>query len=344
MLGACAHSSPAPTCATNFVTLSQRSSTATDAGLARRPYSWITAVRVTGVQPALARTLEQQLTTEVGMMVSDAPLRDDLRRLFKSGVVADAQVELVGEDQIEFVVEPRATISRVVVRGGDPQTARRFRLLEGAPYEPARLRRMAEQAQVAYVRAGWLEATVEARRAIAGDRVSVCVAANRGPKLTIREIAFPGRAAVSATTLTAAMRSKSNKVGSAFDPGAFEGDKIFLEAEYWDRGHADVRVGIPRAIKKGHGLVLEIPIDEGPVFRFGTLSASHRLDAPIALTPGDVFGRTKVIKAREELRALPGVEDAIPLTKLDHEHRTVDITFQIQWRWPWFALSHWLSR
>ncbi len=278
------------------------------------------------------------------MMVSDAPLRDDLRRLFKSGVVADAQVELVDEDQIEFVVEPRATISGVVVRGGDPQMARRFRLLEGAPYEPARLRRMAEQAQVAYVRAGWLDATVEARRATVGDRVSVCVAANPGPKLTIREIAFPGRAAISATTLTAAMRSKSNKVGSAFDAGGFEIDKIFLEVEYWDRGHANVRVGTPRAIKKGNGLLLEIPIDEGPVFRFGKVSASHRLDAPIALTTGDVFGRTKVVKAIEELKALPGVEDAIPSTTFDHEHRTIDITFEIRWRWPWFALSHWLSR
>ena len=301
-------------------------------------------MRVSGVQPALARTLEHQLATEVGMMVSDAPLRDDLRRLFESGVVADAQVELVGDDQIEFVVEPRAKIGRVIVRGGDPQMARRFRLLEGAPYEPARLRRMAEQAQVAYVRAGRLEATVEARRETTGAGVSVCVAATPGPKLTISEIAFPGRAAIPATTLTAAMRSTSNRVGSVFDPGDFAIDKLRLEAVYWDRGHANVRVGDPRPIKKGHKLVVEIPIDEGPMFRFGTVSARARLDTPIALTRGDVFGRDKVDKAIAELRARPGIEDALPSIKLDTEHRTVDVTFEIRWRWPWFALSHWLSR
>lgn len=341
VLGACGHSPPprAPACAKNFVTLSQRSPSAAPE-LARKPFSWITAVRVSGVEPVLARTLQQGLATEVGMMISDAPLRDDLRRIFKSGVVADVHVEVVGEGEIEFVVEPRAKIARVIMRGGDPQMARRFKLLEGAAYEPARVHRMAEAAQVAYVRAGWLEATVEAKRAVDGDRVSVCVAANPGPKLMIEKVVFPGHAQVPEASLLAAMKSKVNKVGGAFDAGGFELDKLYLQAEYWDRGHADVRVGEPRAVRKGKGLVVEIPIHEGPVFRFGKIAAS----VPVALTPGDVFGRTKVRSVVEELKRRPEIEDAVPLTKLDHEHRTIDITFEIRWRWPWFALWHWRSR
>lgn len=314
--------------------------------LDRKPFSWITAVRVTGVEPALARTLEHGLATETGMMVSDAPLQDDVRRLFKSGVISDAHVEVVGDAEVEFVVTPRARIHRVVVRGGDPDMARRFWLLEGASYEPARIQRMTDAAQLAYVRGGRPDAVVEARREVTGGGVAVCIAANPGPKLTIGELKFPGSAAVSQASLVAAMRSsdKVNRVGGVFDPGALETDKIFMQVEYWDRGHANVKIGEPRTVRRGRHLVLEVPIDEGPVFRFGRISTSHRIDTPIALASGDTFGRTKVVKVIEALRASPGIEDVTPRTTLDLEHRTIDITFDIRWRWPWLVLSHWLSR
>ncbi len=349
ILCACGHSPPPrATCGGGFATLSQVSSTESAdldplrSGISRLPFSWITAVRVTGVEPALARTLEHGLATEIGMMVSDAPLRDDVRRLFKSGVIADAHVELVGDNEVEFVVTPRARIQRVVVHGGDPEMARRFRLLEGAAYEPARIQRMADAAQLAYVRGGRPDAVVEARRVVTGDRVAVCIAANPGPKVTIGALTFPGASAISPPKLVAAMRSseKINRVGGVFDPGALETDKIFIQAEYWERGHANVKIGEPRTVRRGGRLLLEVPIDEGPVFRFGRISTSHRIDTPIALAPGDMFSRTRVVKVLETLRRSPEIEDVTPRTKIDLEARTIDITFDITWRWPWFVLSH----
>ncbi len=204
---------------------------------------------------------------------------------------------------------------------------------------------MADAAQLAYVRAGWLDATVEAKRVVGRDRVAVCVAANRGSKLTISELAFPGRKAIPQATLLAAMKGseKTNRVGGVFDAGGFETDKIYLQAEYWERGYANVSVGEPRPVRKGNKLVVEIPIVEGPVFQLGQITTSHKIDAPIPLTSGELFGRKKIVSALERLRAQPGVEDVTPRTKVDVERRTIDITFQIQWRWPWHALSPWLS-
>ncbi len=341
ILCACGHSPPSrATCGGNFATLSQASSATAIHDLDRRPLLWITAVRVTGVDPALARTLEHGLATETGMLVADAPLRDDVRRLFKSGVISDAHVALVGDDEIEFVVTPRARIQRVRVYGGDPEMARRFRLLEGAPYEPARIQRMTDAAQLAYIRGGRPDAMVEARRVVTGDRVAVCIAANPGPKLTIGALTFPGATAISQSKLVAAMRSteKVNRVGGVFDPGALETDKLFLQAEYWERGHANVKIGEPRTSRRGSRLVVEVPIDEGPVFRFGRIST--RVDLPTLLVPGDTFARTKILEALETLRRSPEIEDVTPRTKLDVDRRTIDITFDIRWRWPWFALSH----
>jgi hypothetical protein len=42
--------------------------------LARKPFLYITSVRVTGVDGQLATTLRRSLETQPGMMVSDAPL------------------------------------------------------------------------------------------------------------------------------------------------------------------------------------------------------------------------------------------------------------------------------
>ncbi len=307
-----------------------------------RPIHEITSVRVAGVDPALARTLSSQLATKVGTLVSEAPLRDDVRRLWKSGVVADARVELEGHDRtgVVFLVEPRDVIDRVTIRGGDREMARRFRLLSGAPYEPARLQRMAESAQLTFIRSGHVDANVEIKRAATPHGVAVCVAANPGPKLTIAEIEFPG-ASLPKTALLAEMKGskKTNRVGGVFDAGGFEIDKIYLEAAYWERGHADVRVGEPRAIRRGTRLIVEIPIDEGPVFRFGRVTASHRLDRPVALD--GMFARSKIVDLLERLRALPGVDDVTPRTNIDRERHTIDVAFDIQWRWPWHVLSHW---
>lgn len=348
--GACAHAPPPrATCGGGFSALSQPATTDLATALDHRPAAQtVTAVRVTGVAPALARTLANGLATRVGMTVMEAPLQDDVRGLFRSGVIADARVELVGDTEIEFAVVPRAPVERVEIRGSDPQLARRFQLLVGAAYEPSRIRRMAEAAQLAYTRAGWLEATVEARRRVTARGVALCVAANRGPRLTISELTFPGRTAVPAPALVAAMKGdpKVNRVGGVFDAGGFELDKLYLQVEYWERGHANVRVGEPRAVRKANRLVVEIPIDEGPVFTFGQLSASARIDGlagRLPIAPGERFSRTKVMAALDVLRALPGVDDVTPSTHLDTEHRTIDITFDIRWRWPWYALSHWRS-
>jgi outer membrane protein assembly factor BamA len=328
------------TCGPGFAALSQQSVGITDT-LGERPIQEVTSVRVVGVDPALARTLTARLETKVGTLVSEAPLRDDVRRLWRSGVVSEARVELEGAGQtgVVFQVEPRAAIDRVTVLGGDPQMARRFRLLAGAPYEPARLQRMADQAQLAYVRAGHLDAHVEVRRARHGT--AVCVAANPGPRPLIAELVFPGRSAIAQADLVAAIRGedKLNRAGGRFDAAALVENKIFLEVLYWEAGYANIRFGEPSVRRSGNRLVVAWPVDEGPKFRFGKVSTKQRIAQPIELRSGDVFSRSKVVRARDRLLADLGAFDIFPLTKLDVDTATIDITFDIQWRWPWQALA-----
>lgn len=343
---ACAHRpSPRVSCEVGFAALSQETAGTTEP-MDERPIVHITHVRVIGVDAPLARTLQARLETKVGMLMSDAPLREDLRQLWASGVVADVRVELEGESGIAFLVEPRDAIEKVSVRGGDPAMARRFRLLAGAPFEPARLQRMADAAKLAYVRAGHTEATVDVRQARSPRGMMVCVAANPGPKLTIQSLTFPGRSALEETALISAMHGdvKINRVGGTFDPGALEANKIFLEAAYWDAGHANVRFGEPVATRRGKRLVVEWPVEEGPKFRLGKITIKQRVGHPIALESGELFGRTKIVAARDRLRAELDAHEVDVHTDVDLETSTIDLTFDIQWRWPWQALGSLSSR
>jgi outer membrane protein assembly factor BamA len=264
-----------------------------------------------------------------------------------AAVVDDAQIEIENDVDVVFQIAPRDRISRVTVRGGDSQMARRFRLLAGAIYEPARIRRMADAAELAYHHAGRGDAIVEVSRAHGNRGIDVCVAANPGPQLVVRGWRFPGRTGLSEDTLLAALPKtdgKLNRPGGHYDPDGLELDRLYLQVAYWDRGYANVELGPTRIVRKGRSLHLEVPITEGPVFHLGKVTTSWWGPLPLGIASGDLFSRTRIVEARDKLRDRLGAADIVPKTTVDLERKTIDLHFDIQWRWPWDAFASLLWR
>jgi len=302
----------------------------------------IERVRITGVDERLAATLRTELATKPGATLDDAPIGDDLRRLWKLGVIEDASVAIDG-GEITFELSPRRAIMKVVRKGGDALAQSRFRRLEGTPFEPSRVRRMAEALQESYLREGRLDAQVEAKQREHATGVDVCVAANPGARITIAKLEFPGAKSVTKKALLDAMHgkeSKVNRVGGAFDATAIEMDEWLLQAEFWEHGHLDVKIGKPTVKRRGSRLDVAIPIDEGPRYRIGTI------DTPIAipLRSGDLFRRSRVVAAVQAIEKAGNPTHVYPQTHVDKDALRVDITFDIEWRYPWDALRFWLSR
>ena len=265
-------------------------------------------VYITGVDERLAKALRAELVTREGMLLDRAPLREDLRRLWKLGVIEDAIVT-IGEAEVTFELTPRRTITNVVRKGGDALAQSRFRRLEKAPFEPSRIVRMTEALQQSYVREGRLDAQVEARQRVHETGVDVCIATNPGPRITIAKLEFPGAKVMPAKALMKVLH-----------------------------GHLDVQIGKPKMHRRGKRLDVAIPITEGPSYRIGTITAP----VPVALHSGSVFRRSDVVKVLEEIRKL-SVDNVYPQTTLDRDARRVDITFEIEWRDPWDALRFWLA-
>jgi outer membrane protein assembly factor BamA len=328
LVTACGHGQPRPaTCSAAFSPLP---TTIGDVGPTRErvPFGWVTSVQVTGVAAALARTLEQDLQTRTGTELHEVPLADDVRRLWKSGVVADARVELDPSGAVRFVVTPHEAIGHVQVRGGDPRMARRFRLLEGVPYEPSRILRMTSAARLAYVREGRLDASVEPHASIGPGRVDVCIQATPGPMVTISKLAFSGRVAVPEAKLLEVMRSGSNvnHVGGIYDADAFSVDLIMYSSAYWDAGYAEVKIGEPRIERHGNTVAIEVPITEGALFRYGRIQNQPTLQP---LKSGQVFSRSQIDLVRGELqKSVTG--KVVPRTRIDPDTHTIDIDFEIE--------------
>lgn len=338
LVGACAQRPALPTCGSGWAPLAEDRGDRI-AWAAPDPTTTIEDVAVTGVDPALRSTLAAVITTRRGQHVGDAPLGSDLRALWGLGVVADARVELAGS-VVTFAITPRLRIDRVVFAGA---LLPRFALLRGAPFEPARLRRIAEGAQRSYLREGHLDAQIRVEQARTSGGVALCIAARPGPRVTISTVRFPGRHRLPDAVLRAAIHGDEggvNHVGGPYDADALAVDRAFLAAKYYDVGSLDVTIGAPRVVRHGPQLELAIPIAEGPVYRVRSVTSPVPL--PRGVRRGDVFSRTKVKAMRDHLaRSLRTAVSTA--THLDRDAHVVDLELVVDWRWPWDAWRPWLA-
>ena len=349
---ACGHAATArvrATCGSGWAALTAtRAPVRSVAPIGAAPDAVIAGVRIEGVPAALATTLESQVQTRAGQRFGDAPVKDDLRRLWRLGVIDGARVEAHGHDVV-FVLTERPRVGAVVLRSDDPTILRRFALLPGAAFEPARLERMATALQVGLVRAGHLDADVAVSRVQRRAAVDVCVAATPGPRVTISSLRFPGHHVVPEELLARTIHGADdhgkggvNHVGGIYDPDALDEDELYVESLYWDRGYATVKVGPVRIARHGPTLAIELPIVEGPRFSLRTVRVPWTPGVTLAVRAGDPFSRRLIAEARDRLEHRLGVP-VIPLTKLDLVHAQIDLTFEARWRWPWDAFAYWAS-
>jgi outer membrane protein assembly factor BamA len=313
----------------------------------------IDSIEITG-GPDLAPIASRVLESQVGQLISIAPLSDDVRRLWALGLFSDIRVQArdTGVTQtvarqayprmaITFAVTTRGTIDRVRVEGGGAHAPelRRMHWIAGTPFEPRRLARMADAIELAYVRDGHLDARIAVRRARLPG-VSLCVIAEPGPRVTIGHVTFPGHGAVSEGELAAAMHGKHvNHPGDPYDADALEFDRSALLGPYWERGMINARVEPARVARRGNHLDVAIPIEPGAVYRIGTLRVDWGFPPLRGIATGQVFERTRVLDAAKalELKLGPGAS-VYPDSSIDSGTLRVDLNFHIQWSWPWRAL------
>lgn len=182
----------------------------------------------------------------------------------------------------------------------------------GKPADPAALHQIALAIRTGLDELGHPEAAVQVRQEErAHATVNVRFEIADGPHLPVRQIRFEGHPGISEKLLRAQMQNiapwkplASLRSKNAYTQSAFEEDRQRMLNYFQNHGYPEARVGNARVEKiTAHarkwvpfphramqpGLLLTIPVDGGPFYRFETIDASNALEQAMETQSGKPF-------------------------------------------------------
>jgi outer membrane protein insertion porin family len=180
--------------------------------------------------------------------------------------------------------------------------------------------------------------------------VDVYFIVDENAKVEVRQVRFLGNHAVTDAELKGAMGTQEGgwlsflTSSGTYREDAFDRDLLLLTAFYYDKGYINVKMGKPEIELSGDKryLYITIPIEEGLPYKIGKIDFKGELLKPrdfydklMNVKAGETFSRTRLGTDIQRLNDV--FKDAgyayvniQPLTNIDSQKRTVDVTFDVQ--------------
>lgn len=318
----------------------------------------IASITFLGNETRESASLTPLLKSKVGDDFSAEKANDDIKTIFNLGIYQDVKVEKTGTDKgvaLTFVVAEKPTVREVIIVGNVEIKADKIR--EAIPLKPksvfsSGLLAMSEKKiKKLYADEGYYLAEVSANATKAGkngERVSFSI--KEGKKVLIKNIKFEGNRVFSARKLRKQMETKEKWFLSwitgagTYKEEVLKNDVNRLADLYYNNGYINVKVGEPkvRLLDDKSGLEVTIGVTEGEQFRTGAidfkgdlLESREKLSSLVKLKKGEVFSRELLRNDVVTFTDLYGDKgyaftNVVPLTKVDQDKKTVDITFEFE--------------
>lgn len=307
----------------------------------------ISRVEITGNTRIPRELALRTIQLRAGAPLDTDAVTRDLRALLELEAVENVSIEAerAGDDVVlRYVIQERRLVGDVTYRGHTP-AGHWVPLAKGELYDAARVARMRADLERNLAASGHLHARVDPRQRAESEHVDLCFVVDAGPKFVVDRIAFSGNQQIPHRELAPLVHSHANRAnatGKPYREDLLEADLMHVQALYYERGHLGVKVGPVRAMssvdpdgKRGH-VIVDIPIQEGPVYRIRKLHfagvdprAAAEYDARLGVKVGDVFNRTKVVSGLAEIRKVHHVE-LTPRTDLDPGRGEIDVVFDVK--------------
>lgn len=314
----------------------------------------LSEIRVQGTRRVEPDAVRNAMRTKVGSPVDRAVVREDIRRIFDLGYFEDVQMALDGT-VLTVTVEERPAIREVRIEGNDEISTEDIR--ESVDVRPFQIldvravRRNVSKILEKYVEKGFYLATVDYKIVdLPENEVDVVFQVNENAKVVVKQIRFLGNEKISEDQLKEVMITKEGDFLSWLSGSGIYREEIFqrdmqaAQAVYYDNGYINVRFGQPTvALTPDKKFIyISVPVEEGEQFSIGKIDFSgdlitekEKLDLLVGTETGDVFSRTKLQQDIQALTSLYQDEayayvNITPLTSVDPEARTVDLTFDIE--------------
>lgn len=316
-------------------------------------------VRVEGNRRVEPEVIRRALRTKKGEPFDPGRTAEDLRALWALGYFADVQllVQRLPRGIVYVVrVEERPSIRDVKLSGNEELSEDDLKeAIEVKPFTILDLegvRRTAKKIQDKYVEKGYFLAEVTHRidPVPNSTTVDVVFVIRENSKVMVKEVRFIGVEKVPREELTSVMAIKEGGFFSfltgegTFREEAVERDMAVIQGVYYDRGFINVRVDRPQVSLSPDKRFIYVTfrIVEGEAYDIGKLDFSgdlivskEKLNALMTSREKQRFNRSLLSK---DIQAITDVyydqgyayANITPLTAVNAESRTVDLTFDVQ--------------
>jgi outer membrane protein insertion porin family len=306
-------------------------------------------VRVEVRGSAIAKEICDAIQSRVGRSVNEASVEGDIRRIWALGKVDDvvvARETIRGGVALAYEIVDRKRFGSARIDGvrtadiGDDIDY----VPDPGPLDPVAISAASSKLAHALSDQGFRHATISTRTETkSDDTLELVFDVNLGVRSLVKSITFPGADPGRAAEV---QRLLVTHVGAPVMAEALERDLLVTSAYYYDHGMLAVQVH-PADITEssgGEALDIAIAVDEGPIYRLGTVRfAGDLLDREEdykkrfwSSAPGSIFNRAAIVADLERIRDYHQSQgfaaDVDPQMDLKPDKKIVDVTLRVKKR------------
>ncbi|MBI4949721.1 MAG: outer membrane protein assembly factor BamA [Deltaproteobacteria bacterium] len=299
----------------------------------------------------------KKVTSRAKEPFSPDDVKDDLRAVYGTGFFDDVTAVLTDTASgklLIFNVREMPFIKKVEFNGNseikDERVREAITIKENTVLDRVILNENAEKIKALYSEEGYYLARVAAKVETEGEGARVVFKIEEGPAVKVKRIAVIGNKFFTDKEIKGFMTTSEKGFFSVvsgsgkFNEFVFQNDLAVIMSQYFDKGFIQADILDQRVLlsEDKKWFYITIAVTEGEQFSVGgvdvrgeLLKTSEELIAKLKLKPGEIFSRSKLSKGIETLVDVYGDEgyayaDIRPVTKVDNEKKTVDITIDLK--------------
>lgn len=318
-------------------------------------------IRVEGLQKLESGTILTYLPVSVGDRIDRERSQQAIRALYDTGLFEDVSLGR-DEDTLVVQVQERPEIASFSIEGNKQiggeelkKSLRQQGLAEGELYRRALLDQLELELRRQYYANGFYGVSIDTEiTELEGNRVDIAINIEEGKVATIKDINIVGNQDFADDELLEAFQLESSKPlwrqpmfwrkPDRYSREKLLGDLESLNSFYQDRGYLQFNVtSIQVSLSPDkRDIFLTVNVNEGEPYKISNIEFAGDLIVPeenlrrlVSARAGETFSRQQVTATSDRISS--GLADfgyafaeVDPLTRLDEEAKTVDVTFFVE--------------
>lgn len=328
------------------------------------PVSWaaptVTEIEFVGLSTVSQQVALSRLESQVGRPYSSKTVREDIKRLYQSGLFSDVRADKKssrGGVALIFKVDEKQIVGKLTLKGNkkldDDDLITAISIQEMEPLDKAKVAQTKVAIQKLYEEKGYYLVDVDTEVVPFDEEANqneLVIQITENKPVKIRRIRFIGNKEFSDKNLRGKIKTKEKGLFSFLSgSGKLEEEKLNVDQQllrffYMDNGYLKVKVYDPSITlsKDRKSIYISIPVHEGEQYKVGTvdvagdiLTTKQELLDLLTLESGEVYKKSLEIQDMQKLEEFYGDQayayaNIIPSVEMDDETKIANVTYFVQ--------------